>query len=278
MPNLLPAEYGDLFLTFFFVYVRVTTMVFVMPVLSNETVFTPIRVGISFWIAVVLMSPYLGMNAAEQPASLPIAQAELHGLIDFSLALVCEILIGFVLGFIGQVLLVAISISGEVIGQQAGFSAASVLDPVTGQDEFLMATLKLWMATILFMVIGGIEKGLNVLARSFDVVMPGAGFAAKQLGDVGLRVFNVHALGDLMYLFGVQIAAPMIAAMVLISVAEAFIARTVPQLNILVVGFAVRISIGLLLLHNMMSFTVEKFYDHMNSYSHFAFAALSHLR
>lgn len=282
MPNLLPPEFSDLFITFFFVYVRVVTMIFVMPAVSNETVFTPIRVGLSFWITILLLAPEFGANEGEIYARFSIAQEEINGLMGFITALTCEILIGFMLGFIGQVLLVAISISGEIIGQQAGFSAASVLDPVTGQDAFLMATVKLWVGTIIFIVIGGIESGLQILGHSFVLIEPGAGFVASQLGDAGYQVFNWNesgkALGSIMYLFGVQIAAPMITAMVLISVAEAFIARTVPQLNILVVGFAIRIAIGLFLLHNMMIFTTEKFRLHMNLYTEYAMAALSHLQ
>lgn len=285
MPNLLPPEFSDIFITFFFVYVRVVTMIFVMPAVSNQTVFSPVRIGLSFWITILLLGPELGVNEGEITARFSITQEEINGLIGFTLALICEIMIGFMLGFIGQILLVAISISGEIIGQQAGFSAASVLDPVTGQDAFLMATVKLWIGTIIFIVIGGIESGFQILGLSFQVVTPGAGFDISQFGDAGYQVFNwsesgpgMKALGSMMYLFGVQIAAPMITTMVLISVSEAFIARTVPQLNILVVGFALRISIGLFLLHNMMSFTTEKFHLHMDQYTDYALAALSHLQ
>ncbi len=276
--NLLPAEYGALFVTFFLVYVRVAAMIVVMPVLSNETVMMPVKAGLAFWVAVIIMAPYMGLNEAEFEAAFPIVKDKIPGLMGLTLAVVSEMIIGFTMGFVGQVLLVAISISGEVIGQQAGFSAASVLDPVTGQDAFLMATIKLWFATIIFVVIGGIETGLQILAKSFEVVIPGAGFTIDGLGNMGYEVFNYQSLGSLMYELGVHIAAPMIAAMVLISVAEAFIARTVPQLNILVVGFAVRIGIGLFLLHNMMIFTTEKFRLHMDNYAFYALSALTYLQ
>lgn len=282
MVTLLPAPYENVFLVFFFVLVRVMAVIYTMPVLSTSTVTRPVKVAAGFWVAVVIAAPVLGLNPRENGEELPGISMVYPGLGPFALAVMAEMAVGFVLGFIGQVLMDAIQIAGEVIGQQAGFSAASVFDPITGQDVFLMAQVNTWFATLTFLAIGGPEVVLSLLADSFRVIGPGAGISLAGLGDAGYELFNRGegqraALAGMMYKLGAQIAAPMIAAMVLVSVAEAFIARTVPQLNILVVGFAIRISIGLYLLYWMMNYTVPKVGAHFAQYGGYAREALARI-
>ena len=278
----MPAPYDNVFLSFFFVFVRVVAVVNAMPVLSNQTVLRPVRLAIAFWVSLVILGPTLGLNEWQQGRPLPAVVGTYEGVLHFAVAVAAEMVIGLVLGFIGQMLVNSITLAGEIIGQQSGFSAASVLDPITGQDIFLMATIKIWFATLIFLAIGGPELIFSALADSFRLIGPGEGVSLLRLGEVGYKIFNYSdgtrmAMASIMYKVGVQIAAPMVGAMILISVAEAFIARTVPQLNILVVGFAVRIVIGLYLLYWMMRFTVEKFELFLGQYTQYAEAALNRL-
>ena len=59
---------------------------------------------------------------------------------------------GFFLGFLGQILVQSIALAGEIIGQQAGFSAASIFDPITGQDVFLMEQILTMFGTMIFLL------------------------------------------------------------------------------------------------------------------------------
>ena len=81
----------------------------------------------------------------------------------------------------------------------------------------------------------------------------------------------------MLYRAGVQIAAPIMVAMILVSVAEAFIARIVPQLNILAVGFAVRISISLVILAGMIPFIYDFYSNYLMQYVMYANAFLQRL-
>ena len=280
--TILPPAYEPAFMTFFFVYVRVSAAVLTMPILSNTSVPRPVQAGIALWIAVVLLGPIWGLHEAQTGKAIPVVVREYQGLVDFSIAVAAEVLIGLTLGFIAQVFLNTIGIAGEIIGQQAGFSAASVFDPLTGQDIFLMAQIQTWIGSLVFFVIGGPEKILSVLTDSFFVVAPGEGFQLAHLTQGGWEVLLYSegrrvALATMMFKMGVQLAAPMIAAMVLISIAEAFIARTVPQLNIMVVSFAVRISISLLFLSAMMGFSLSSFGHYLDKYTQYAESVLKRL-
>jgi len=280
--SILPSTYETAFMTFFFVYVRVSSAVLTTPILSNTSVSRPIKAGIAFWITIVLLGPVWGLNTAQTGPVIPLVARQFQGFIDFSLAVAGEVLVGMTLGFIAQVFLNTIGIAGEIIGQQAGFSAASVFDPLTGQDIFLMAQIQTWIGTLVFLVLDGPIKVLEVLSDSFNVLAPGEGFPLRRLTEAGYETLLFSegqrtALASIMFKVGVQLAAPMIAAMILISLAEAFIARTVPQLNVMAISFAVRIGISLLFIFSLMRFSLISFGDYLSGYTHYAQSVLQRL-
>ncbi len=280
--TLLPQPYEDLFMTFFFVYIRVAGVVFTMPILSNSSIPRPIRAGVAFWVSMVIMGPVWELNNADFQITLPMVAREYLGIVDFTISIVAELMIGMALGFIGQMFLHTVGIAGEVIGQQAGFSAASVFDPITGQDIFLMAQVNTWIGTLIFIVIDGPEKILMILMDSFRFFAPGEGFSIANLGIAGWETLLYSeerriALASAMYTMGVQIAAPMIGSMLLVSLAEAFLARTAPQLNIMAVGFAIRISMSLIILYSVFNFTTFAFSDYLQNYTDYAYAFLMRL-
>lgn len=281
--TILPEPWETFFLTFFFIYVRVSVMIFVMPILSNETVISPVRAGIAFFVSVVICGPLLGLHEPVEGGMVaPNVVEDYFGLMDFAMAVIAEAAIGFLLGFIGQMLIQTIGLSGEIIGQQAGFSASSVFDPITGQDIMLVAQIKSLFGTMIFMAVGGIETSLEVLAYSFQVLSPGGGLSFADYAYTGyhILIFNEsqqHAMTLILYKVGLQIAAPIVAVMFLVSLAEAFIARVSPQLNILAVGFAIRIGISLIVFIYSWSTTMQAFRDLLLQYPTYAGAALDWL-
>lgn len=268
MSTILPEPYDSMLLTFFFVYVRVGFMVLAMPVTSNDTVPNPVRAGIAFWLALLLTAPLLGIPGAGNESLVPLVGRDFEGFIAFGIAVAAEAAIGFALGFIGQVLVQTYALAGEIIGQQAGFSAASVFDPVTGQDTFLMAQLKSLFATVLFLVIDGPIIAFQVVATSFQFLPPGeyisfGAYSAAGFHTIVMDENQTSAMAQMMYDIAFRLASPIIATMFLVSLAEAFLARTAPQLNILAVGFAIRIGISLLVLIFMMRLSVLEFMNYL---------------
>ncbi|MGI6454256.1 MAG: flagellar biosynthetic protein FliR [bacterium] len=280
--KILPQPYEAWFMTFFFVYLRISVAVFTLPVISNEAILPAVRAGLAFWIAVILVGPLWGLHEVETGYLIPISTQEYAGIVDFMIAISAEVLMGFFLGFLGQILVQSIALAGEIIGQQAGFSAASIFDPITGQDVFLMEQILTMFGTMIFLIIGGPEIALQIVADSFRVVGPGEGFALAAYADASIytMIFDDDrrfALINMLYRAGVQIAAPIMVAMILVSVAEAFIARIVPQLNILAVGFAVRISISLVILAGMIPFIYDFYSNYLMQYVMYANAFLQRL-
>ena len=145
-----------------------------------------------------------------------------------------------------------------------------------------MAQINTWIGTLVFLIIGGPEIVISVLADSFKILKPGEGFPVDGLAEGAWEIMlfsegRRYAMGTIMYKVGVQIAAPLAGSMILISVAEAFMARTVPQLNIMAVGFAIRISMSLLILLSMFQYSTLTFKSHLLRYQDYAYAFLQRM-
>lgn len=152
-----------------------------------------------------------------------------------------EMLIGLVIGFGASLPLIAMQLGGLMMGQQLGLGFAQVVNPEYGENTDVVGQMLFLAALTIFILMNGHHALLTTLVHSFSSVplggyMPGA--------DV-LQVMT--GLLAAMFELGVRVAAPLLCLVFLETVAMGFIARTVPQLNILSLGFPLRIIIGFML-------------------------------
>jgi flagellar biosynthesis protein FliR len=153
-----------------------------------------------------------------------------------------EMLFGLLLGFVAQLPIWAAQFAGQLIGFQMGFGIVSVLDPDAGGQQSLIAGLQQQVALLLFLVLDGHHMVLGALARSLELLPPGAVQLSPQLLDSGI------SLSAELLRVGLQLGAPVLAALFLSEVGLGVIARTVPQMNIFIVGFPLKIGVGLVML------------------------------
>jgi len=97
------------------------------------------------------------------------------------------------------------------------------------------------MIGLLIMMLLGIPKYIHAMSVSFEIVPPNSFQFHPQLSA------EIIKISGMMFLLGVKIAAPVIVALFLSNLCLGIVARTVPQVNILMVGFPINISIGLIL-------------------------------
>lgn len=149
-----------------------------------------------------------------------------------------EVLIGYALGVLANLPLMAVQVAGFVMGYQMGLSIARSYNPEFDMDGDLFSQLLYMMALGLFLSMGGIELLFTVLAGTFEHVPIGGMTAA--MAPLDLVVGLLSSAFDL----GMRIAAPVQAAVFLILVAMGFIMKTMPQINVLSIGFAIKIVCG----------------------------------
>lgn len=156
-------------------------------------------------------------------------------------AVVSELMIGLVFGFAILALFSALELAGLMIGQQMGIAMAQVFDPLFNEETSVLGQLFFWLATIIFLVIGGHHALLGAVIKSF-ATLPAGSF---MIGEDGLVLLS--GIVQVAFVVAIQVSAPVIVTIFLATLALGFVARTVPQLNILSVGFPLRAVMGFLL-------------------------------
>jgi flagellar biosynthesis protein FliR len=171
-------------------------------------------------------------------------------ILEYAWTGVGEFGLGFVMGLGVLTILSGLQIAGQIIDQQTGLSLGEIANPglnitgsVTGQFLFLFATTVL----LVMQPTGYHLTMLSALVETFRSIPLGEAFVTAQAVDL-LRDLVHQSL-----VLGIQVAAPLLAAMSLVALTMGFLGHSVPQINVLVVGFPVRALMSLTVLMASLS-------------------------
>jgi flagellar biosynthetic protein FliR len=145
-----------------------------------------------------------------------------------------ELMIGAAIGLSVTVLLMGAGVAGEMVSQQAGFSLGEVIDPMFDLQSSIIGQLYAIVLTWLFLLAGGHRAMMAALLDTFEVIP----ILSFQPGD-SLVLLLIEMLSAA-FILGVRLAGPVLIALFLSGTALGFLSRTMPQLNILSVGFTLR--------------------------------------
>jgi flagellar biosynthetic protein FliR len=217
------------FETMILVLVRVTAMLALVPVFSQTQIPQLVRFGLGLLIAFVIVRTVPPM-------------APLGSLGELTVAVLAQLFVGLVFGFVAFLLFTGIQFAGEIIDTQIGFAVVNIINPLTSQNVTVIGEFELALATLLYLAADAHHTLLAGIAGSFQLVpLPFAGAPELVAGDV-MRFFAQ----SLFIVF--QIAAPVAIALFLVNVMLGLMARVAPQMNVFVVGFPIQITIGLVML------------------------------
>jgi len=208
---------------------RVAGLMVFCPFLGSDAIPMPVKAALAVLIT-ALLDPLRG------PAFLS------AGVWQWGQIALGEATIGLLLGLTANFLLEAALLAGQILGVQIGYSLANVFDPNTQADTPVLSSLHQFAALLIFLSLNVHHWLLRALARSF-VYLPPAGAVAA--GAVAGNL--LHAAGGI-FLAGLQIAAPSLAATLVADVALGFLGKASPQLPVLFVGIAVKNLLGLAVL------------------------------
>lgn len=237
------AVFGPWFLSFGLVLTRIAALVATTPLFSSPAIPTQVKAGL---VGVLTLLVMLSTG--------PVAQLPHLSALSLGAAVVSEALVGAVMGLAVMVVFGALSFTGQLIGVQMGFAIANVVDPTTYQQVGVLGQVLNLLGLMLLLVFDGHLMLLRALLESFQTV-PLAGANPNS----GLIVGELVRQGGLLFSLGLRIALPVACVVLLVNVGLATIARTVPQVNIFVIGFLLTISLGLLVLALSMPATALLF-------------------
>jgi len=239
----------NVFLTFLLALMRISLILFLMPFFGGQTLPATAKAALCLTLTLALW-PRLPLIGAQMPSH-PFALAVMFG---------AELLLGLILGMVIRFVFAAIQTGGQLIGFQMGFAMVNVVDPDSGASEAVTAHFMYMVSLLTFLSINGHLYLLSGLMKSFDLLPPGSILISPRL------TAQIFALSGQIFVLAIQIGAPVIAAILLVDLALALISRASPQMNVLIIGFPIKISVGFLFLSiifEIISLHMEGFVSRM---------------
>lgn len=214
---------------FFLVFLRVSALMITIPVLGDASVPVRVKAGLSLLMAILLFP--VVQDDIPKPA---------FDIFSLVLRIIGEVLIGIVIGFTARLIFAGIQLAGQLIGFQMGFAIVSVIDPLNSLQVSIIAQFKFIIALLIFLIMNGHHVFLYAIADSIRILPP---------LNFQLSGSLLSALMDLtgrMFVIAVRVAAPILAVLLFVSIGMGLVARTVPQINVFIVGFPLQIAVGLI--------------------------------
>jgi flagellar biosynthetic protein FliR len=221
-------------LSFFMVLIRVSTLLFLLPIFGDKVVPGNVKILLSLTVSAVLF-PVLRSSGMIQISDADRWSATTGNLI---LTLCTEMMMGLAVGYASQLVFHSIQIAGDFMAQLMGFSMASMYDPHTESQTVVLGQLISALAMLTFLSLDGHHLLFRAIVETFRLV-PQGHFAMSE----GFKQSLLHLVGNTV-LFGLQLSAPMAACMLLVNIVYGILGKALPQLNILTLSMASSAFIG----------------------------------
>lgn len=212
------------------VLTRVSVFFMIIPIFSGNTI--PVRIRISL---VLMISLFLSVS---MPAMIDLSEPSILKTI---LLIVNEAIYGFALGLIAMLIFSIIKISARIIEREMGLAMAETLDPLSGETAEPFSILIEMLFILLFLAANGHHLLLLIICKSYEA------FPAGQIPDLSLLVEGLVKAGSTMLMAGLRLAAPMLAAFLLLLIMLGVFARIMPEMDILFISMPLQVGLGLLM-------------------------------
>ncbi|PTL59145.1 flagellar biosynthetic protein FliR [Paraconexibacter algicola] len=230
-------EFGEQqVVAFFLVLARVSPLFVLAPLFSSRSVPARVRGIVAVALAIGL-GPVVGRDA----------QVDLD-VWNLAALIGKELLVGASFAFALAAFFAAIQVAGAFLDTLIGFSYGGLIDPVTGTQSAVLTQLYAFVGVAIFIAIGGDAWVIEGMARTYELVpmdaYPQLGALVQGADDAFVGVFAA----------AIQVAGPVVLALIVTDAAFGVVSRVVPQLNVFAVGFPAKVFVGLLLLGTTLPF------------------------
>ncbi len=216
---------------FLLVFVRISTVIALVPIFGSYQIPAQIKVAISLTLAIILL-PVIMAAKPQIPGSFTVAL--------FMILAIKEAMVGLAIGFVTQLIFTAIQLAGQLVDTEMGFGFVEVADPFTEEPITVLGQFQIIIFTILFLTFNGHYFLLLAVEKSFQIIPL---FSAHIPG--GREAMHITGLIANVFVLALRFAAPIFVTLILTEMALGVVARTVPQINIFFVGMPLKIVLGL---------------------------------
>lgn len=226
------------------VFVRAGAFISILPIFTMLNVPVQLRVAVAAMLA-VLVAPTLP----------PFAPTHLN-LFDWVELFFKEIAAGLTIGFVTRMVFFASDFAGQLAANEMGLTMASILDPLNGHPTQAPGMVMFLLTCVLMMSLDMHHWLLTGFQYTYTLLPIGGAHLHEAL------FANILAHTSKVFLVGLQIAGPLIAASFLAMLLLGFLGRLVPQMNVFSESFGVRIVCGLA----VFALTIEISAQHILNY------------
>jgi flagellar biosynthetic protein FliR len=210
---------------------RASGLIFTAPIFQGKMIPVQLKVMLALGLAVIV-SPFIRFSYDLLQINPWIAAA----------FIVQEVLVGIIIGFVVNLTFYTVQITGYFLDVPMGFGMINIIDPASGTEMPLFGQFNFVLAGLIFLAINGHHTLIVAFVNSYHAVKPGLFVLRKETVGLFVQAFSQ------MFLLGLKISIPILGTIFLTDVALGIMAKLMPQINIFVVGFAIKIIVGFLVL------------------------------
>jgi len=215
----------------FLMLFRIGSMLMVMPVFGYNSIPAAARMAVAFLVTSVIFPLHPETQLVLNP-----------GVLEFFAVIIREVFIGLSIGTVTVFIFTGVQLAGHVMGHSMGFGMINTIDPFSEEHIPVLGQLLTMMTLVLFLLMNGHHFLLQAVDESFIRIPIGTG----ALSDRAIAGF-ARLTADI-FSIGIKVAAPVLVSILVAEVALGIVARTVPQMNVWIIGFPLKIMVGLLTL------------------------------
>jgi flagellar biosynthetic protein FliR len=220
--------------TFLLVLVRVTTLFLAAPVFGTRTLPAQLKAAFSLVVALLLTLalPLLPSDRASTT------------ILDLGGKALGEFLVGLAISYSAYLLFAGIQMAGQIIDIQMGFGLVNVIDPQSNTQVSIIGQFYYLISILVFLALDGHHVLLRALGDSFRLVPVGSFSWLSHAATLGPLLSGYFTK---LFIIAFQVAAPAVATLFLSTLAMGILSRTVPQMNVFIVGLPLGVLVGLLI-------------------------------
>lgn len=231
------------FKLFFLIMTRIMGMFVVAPFFSSLMVKMQLRLLLAFWLTIVLF-PMVYSLANNVPGDL----------LGYSLAVVNEVLIGLIIGMLCTIIFTLFQLSAQFFSFQMGLGISQVYDPMSQIQIPIVGQFQALIGIMIFFAVDGHHALIAAVYKSF-IVLPTLDWNNFTTSSI-LAKTMINSFSK-MFIISMKIGFPIIGTMFLLVTSLGLLAKVVPQMNILMLGFPIQIGVGFIAIMVMAPFFVE---------------------
>ncbi len=221
------------FQLFFLIMMRMFAMISVAPFFSSVMIPMRIKAALALTITIVIY-PVLSQ---EMNLIVP------EGLLDYGILVLNELIVGFSLGLMVSIIFGVFQLAGQFFSIQMGFGISEVFDPISQVHVPLVGQFLALFGTLIFLLVHGHFLLIEGVYQSFlKIPVLSITQSAKPLSDIMIEFFTG------MFMVALKISLPMIGTLFIVTLCMGLLAKFAPQMNILMMGFPLYITIGFIML------------------------------